>query len=39
MKTYKVYMHIFPNHKVYIGITCQSLRARFNNGRGYKNWS
>lgn len=35
MKAYKVYMHIFPNHKVYIGITGQSLRARFNNGRGY----
>lgn len=34
---YKVYMHIFPNGKKYIGITMQELKARFDNGNGYKN--
>ena len=33
---YKVYMHISPSGKKYIGITRQSLKKRFDNGRGYK---
>ena len=32
---YKLYKHTFPNGKVYIGITSQSLEDRFQNGRGY----
>lgn len=34
---YKVYMHITPSGKMYIGMTRQSLTKRFDNGRGYKN--
>lgn len=34
---YKVYMHVVPNGKVYIGITKVSVKARWNGGRGYKN--
>ena len=37
MKSYKVYMHIFPNGKRYIGSTCCSLETRWNNGKGYRN--
>lgn len=37
MKKYKVYMHIFPNNKVYVGITTQKVNRRWNNGKGYKN--
>lgn len=37
MNNYKVYMHIFPNNKVYIGITKQRLNHRWNNGKGYIN--
>ena len=33
---YKVYMHVFPNGKKYIGITAQSLKRRFDCGRGYQ---
>lgn len=33
---YKVYMHIFPNGKKYIGITSQSLKDRFDGGYGYQ---
>ena len=36
MVNYKVYKHTSPSGKVYIGITCQELRRRFMNGRGYK---
>lgn len=36
MDNYKVYIHIFPNKKVYIGITKQKPENRWNNGRGYK---
>ncbi len=32
---YKVYMHIFPNNKVYIGITCRKPEYRWNNGKAY----
>lgn len=33
---YKLYMHINKtNHKKYIGITCQTVKRRWNNGRGY----
>ena len=35
-RKYKVYMHISPSGKKYIGITKQSLKKRFDNGRGYK---
>ena len=33
--TYCVYIHIFPNHKVYIGMT-RNAEKRWNNGLGYK---
>lgn len=33
---YKVYMHRFPNEKVYIGITKQPVEERWRNGEGYK---
>lgn len=36
-KTYKVYKHIFPNGKVYVGITSQPLNCRWRSGKGYKN--
>ena len=36
-RKYKVYIHIFPNNKVYIGITRQTLQQRWGkNGQGYK---
>ena len=33
---YKVYMHRFPNGKVYIGITCQKPEYRWNKGKHYR---
>lgn len=36
MEKFKVYMHVFPNNKVYIGITNQTLNRRWRNGRGYE---
>lgn len=33
--TYSVYMHVSPSNKVYIGITKQKPKYRWNNGRGY----
>ena len=33
---YKVYMHVTPNGKRYIGITKSSLKRRWGNGTGYK---
>lgn len=36
ISNYIVYMHIFPNNKVYIGITCQKPQDRWRNGKGYK---
>lgn len=35
MNDYKVYIHIFPNNKVYIGMTCQKPKKRWNNGKSY----
>ena len=35
-KKYKVYIHIFPNNKVYVGITSQNTNIRWRkNGSGY----
>ena len=34
---YVVYMHIFPNNKKYIGITCQEPNNRWRNGKKYIN--
>lgn len=33
---YTVYKHIFPNNKIYIGITKKSPEIRWNKGKGYK---
>lgn len=33
---YTVYKHIFPNGKIYIGITSQKPARRWDNGRGYR---
>lgn len=33
---YKVYVHIFPNGKKYVGITRQKLKKRWQNGKGYQ---
>lgn len=35
-KTYRVYKHVFPNRKVYVGITSQPLNCRWRSGKGYK---
>ena len=35
-KEYCVYIHIFPNGKVYVGQTKRKPEYRFNNGEGYK---
>ena len=35
-KKYTVYMHIAPNGKMYIGITCRKPEYRWNNGKGYE---
>lgn len=35
-RNYKVYMHICPNHKKYIGITKREPNKRWKNGYGYK---
>lgn len=35
---YSVYIHIFPNNKVYVGITTKTnMRERWRNGKGYSN--
>lgn len=34
---YKLYMHVAPNGKVYVGTTCETIRRRWGpNGNGYK---
>ena len=35
MNNYTVYIHISPNNKKYIGITCQKPKRRWANGKGY----
>ena len=35
INNYTVYKHIFPNNKVYIGITCRKPKYRWINGKGY----
>ncbi len=35
-ENYTVYKHIFPNNKIYIGITKQKLERRWSKGKGYK---
>jgi len=35
MENYKVYMHVCPNGKVYIGITMQMVERRWQKGKGY----
>lgn len=37
MEKYKLYIHVFPNEKVYIGITSQDVNERWRHGEGYKN--
>lgn len=37
MFNYTVYKHTTPNNKVYIGITCQTTKERWRDGKGYKN--
>ena len=34
--TYTVYKHIFPNGKLYIGITSVDVKKRWKNGKGYQ---
>ncbi len=34
---YTLYKHIFPNNKIYIGMTSNDINIRWNNGHGYKN--
>lgn len=36
MMNYKVYVHIFPNGKKYVGITRQKTKKRWQNGKGYQ---
>lgn len=33
---WKVYLHVSPSRKVYVGITCQTIRQRWRNGKGYR---
>lgn len=32
---YKVYQHLFPNGKSYVGITCQAVKRRWRDGKSY----
>lgn len=36
MMNYKVYVHIFPNGKKYVGISRQKTKKRWQNGKGYQ---
>ena len=38
-KKFCVYVHIFPNGKKYIGITCKRPNDRWESGNGYKEGS
>lgn len=33
--TYKIYIHISPSNKYYVGVTCQKYNQRWRNGEGY----
>ena len=35
-RVYKIYAHVFPNGKMYIGATVMNLASRWNHGNGYK---
>lgn len=35
-KNYTIYKHIFPNNKIYIGITQQKPEKRWQHGLGYR---
>lgn len=35
MNNYTVYKHIFPNNKIYIGITCKDVKRRWGKGCNY----
>lgn len=37
MQNWKVYIHVFPNGKRYIGITSRQVEKRWKNGNGYYN--
>ena len=39
MNNYTVYKHIFPNKKIYIGITSNKPKYRWNKGKGYRDCS
>jgi group I intron endonuclease len=36
MASYTVYVHTFPNGKRYVGITCQDVKRRWRDGKGYE---
>lgn len=36
MGEYTVYMHVFPNGKMYVGITSQDVSRRWRDGKGYE---
>lgn len=36
MKEYYLYLHLFPNKKKYVGVTCQNPSRRWRDGIGYK---
>lgn len=36
MASYTVYLHTFPNGKRYVGITCQDVKRRWRDGKGYE---
>ncbi len=35
-RIFTVYMHVTPNMKIYVGVTSQKVKKRWNYGRGYK---
>ncbi len=34
---FTVYVHVFPNHKMYVGLTSTKVNQRWDNGKGYNN--